>query len=222
MIAKDFKLEGKDLEKIDDSVTAYQQNRTDENFVELYSALGVTMKKCFGRLRKALPAVVSNDDILGLIDDAVLSCIDKFDQQKGCSFVTFFCREIEDRRKDHVRHLNAEKRQADLTAVPLDAKLDNDTETTLVDMLTDDTATDAEDVLVAEGILDSLRAFRESSEKNKVHASLVAFDAVYFETREEKHAAMRQLLGKDISTSGLHKKVKKAKIAFREFLGENN
>lgn len=207
---------------VEELVLQYQDCRENAVFNELYTELLPLKKVLLLQLRKSMPTTIPYADIESIYDDAIFYCAHKFSPGKGCAFKTFVSMEVEDSRKMHLRKLGATKRRADLTAVPLDAKLDNDTETAVVDMLTDDTATDAEDVLVAEGILDSLRAFRESSEKNEMFASLVALDAVYFETREEKHAAMCQLLGKDISTSGLHKKVKKAKIAFREFLGENN
>lgn len=209
------------MDKIDVAVLAYQSERTDALFLEVYNSLEATRKKCFGRMRKSLPSAVTDADIYGIIDDAIMKCVKYFDPSKGSSFVTYLCKELESRRKDHVRHVNAEKRRGDMTAAHLDAPLEDDGGTTIGEQLQDTGAVNVDDLLAAQDIISSLTKFKEMSEKNSIYAALIAFDYTYFETREEKHDAMRLLLGKDFTTSGIHKKIKKAKLAFKQFL-ENN
>ena len=216
-------LEGRRMQTaLENNVVEYQKSENDDIFVEIYSALIPTKRLILRKLRKSLPATILQDEIEAIYDDAVLSCVEKFSPEKGCGFVTFLTRETEDRRKMYLRYLNAEKRKSDAEAMAIDAKASADSETSIGELLADTAAVNAEDNLNCEVILDSLKNFMKTNARNHVNGSLIAFDAVYFETREEKHAAMRQLLGSDISTSGIHKKIKRAKEAFKKYLEENS
>ena len=208
--------------KIDSIVVDYQESYDDNKFVELYTELKQTREVLLHKLRKELPSSVSKDEIQAIYDDAIFRCAKKFDSSKKCSFVTFMSREIEDKRSMYVRAMNAEKRKSDNDAIALDAKVSPDSETSVAEMLADPLAADANDNLSCEDILTHLKTFMQSSTKNHTSGSLIAFDAVYFDTREEKHAAMRKLLGADLSTSAIHKKIKRAKLAFKEYLEKNN
>lgn len=207
--------------KVDNIVVAYQESYDDDKFVELYNELKRTKEVLLNKLRKSLPAAVAIAEIESIYDDAVFVCSQKFDATKGCSFVTFLSRDVEDKRKMYLRQLNAEKRKSDIDAIALDAKISVDSETSVADMLADPLAADADDNLNCEDILNHLKTFMQINTKNHTNGSLIALDAVYFDTREEKHAAMRRLLDCEISTSAIHKKIKRAKLAFKEYL-ENN
>lgn len=221
MITEDLNLEVSLMQKIDELVTEYKRNADEVVFEAIYEMLKPTRQQAAVRLRRSLPTSFGEAEIQEIIDDSVMQCIFNFSAEKGCSFITFLCRDIEDLRKMRIRKLNAEKRKSNVDAVALDATVSDDSDTCIADMLVDTNATDPLENLQCSDIVNSLKAFMQTSHKNHIAGTIIAYDVSSFESREEKHAAIENLLGQKMTTSGIHKKIKRAKVAFKNYL-ENN
>lgn len=169
-------------------------------------------------LRKKLPSVIDDHELDALFDSALMIAVADFKQGEGCSFSTFFKMVIEKRKNNLLDAVNAKKRQCDYYHTSLDASVaeDDGDSATLLTTLLDENAIDAVDNLQCHAIFDALQDFRETSPKNAIYVDLIICESMY-DTREEKHAAMREVLGSDFTASGIYKKLKKARAAFKEF-----
>lgn len=187
-------------------------------FSDIYDYAETMRKVTVKTLRKKLPSVVDDHEIDALFDSALLIAVTDFKEGEGCSFATFFKVVIENRKNNLLDAVNAEKRKCDYYHSSLDASVPDDDgdSATLLATLLDENAIDAMDNLQCHAIIEALQAFRKTSTKNAVYVDLIICDSMY-DTREEKHAAMREVLGSDFTASGIYKKLKKARAAFKEF-----
>lgn len=208
------------LSTVEELVIQYQEKKDSDVFTEIYMELLPMKNIIVKKLRKRTPVAISDAEVETFFDDAVFHGAARFDATKGCSFNTFIYMVAEDMRRTHIRKLNAVKREADATAVSIDALATDSSETRIVDLIADDTAVDPMDVLAGSEMLESLKEFMAQSPKNYTAGTLIALDTVYFSTRDEKHAAMQKALGTELTTSGMHKKIQRAKTAFKKFLAE--
>lgn len=200
------------------------QEGNESAFSDIYNHLENTRSECIRRLRRKLPSMIGDADIEALFDDAILVATNSFQQDKGCSFVTFLKMTLEQRSKNLMSYINAEKRQADYYHVSLSATNESDDgsdETdNLLATLVDEKAINAEDNLQCSALMDSLKEFRKLSKKNREYADLIIYDSMVFESREEKHAAIQAMMGVSVKSSAIHKRVKRAKKAFKEYFEE--
>lgn len=209
------------LASVEELVIQYQDGRDNDIFNAIYAELLPMKQVLVRKLRKCTPSAISDADVETFYEDAIYICAAKFSADKGCSFKTFVSMKAEDMRMAHIRALNAEKRQADATAVSMDTLIADSSEMRVVDMIADTSATDPVELLTGSEILDKLQSFMAVNAKNHTAGALIALDTVYFTSREEKHTAVQKMLGAELSTSGIHKKIQRAKIAFQKYLEEN-
>lgn len=205
---------------IEEHIFAYQ-NGNKELFESIYELLLPTKRQAISRLRKLLPSCVSDDDISAMYDDEVFLCLEKYDPDLEASFKTFLFKALETSRKMHIRYLNAEKRHGDYLAESLDCPINSNTEKTIVDLIVDDSSVNPIDNLTCIDIINSLNTFRNTSKVNRTYADLIACSAMPYNSEEEKITAVSKVLGEKIEKSAMHKRIKRARNAFKIFLQNN-
>lgn len=210
---------------VEQSVEEFQKGN-ESVFTEIYLQLEGTKSECVKRLRRKIPSVIGEADLEALFDDALLYATNSFKQDKGCSFVTFLKVILEQRSKNLLRSINTEKRSADYYSVPLtatsDADSENDESSNLLATLADESAVSADENLACKDIMDVLKEFRCLSKQYKEYADLIIFDSMVFSSKAEKHAAICAYMGSTVTSSALHKRIKRAKKAFRQYFDDIN
>ena len=180
-----------------------------------------TKRRAISRLRKLLPSFVNSDDINVMYDDTLLSCVKMYEFCSEASFNTYLFESLENARKMYIRHLNAKQKKIERSTESIDCPIADDTERTLEDVIVDDTSVNPVDNLICSDIISSLNAFRDTNKTNKAYADLIVCCAIPFNSEEEKLLAVSKVIGEEIGKSAMHKRIKRARSAFKTFLQKN-
>lgn len=190
-------------------------------FTDIYSLTEATQGRCKRFLRKKLPATITDADISAIYDDALLQSVETFTGETDEEFEAYVYRASSSAGIDLLRKTNAEKRKANTGAISINSKVGTDETVEIADIVADTTKEHPDSLLACEDIIACLTAFRGINNKTREYADLIAFDTMLFPTKADKHDAMRGILGKDVTSSAIHKKLGRAKKSFREYLEEN-
>lgn len=209
------------LNTVEGFVTEFQSGN-ESVFSDIYCQLENTRRDCIRMLRRKIPASICMADIEAMFDDALLEAATTFKDDQDCAFVSFLKYILEVKRKMLLRYINADKRKDALSAESLDKEFEPDSGSCLLDLLIDEDAVNAEDNVTCNDLIDLLQSFRDSSKKNKEYADLIAYDCMAFSSKQEKHNAIQGMLGVSLTSSAIHKKIKRAKNAFKEYTEINH
>lgn len=93
------------------------------------------IKSCISKVFKRQLDNAILDDYIGMADEAICKAATKYDESKGTKFVTFAEMHIISRLKSAIRNQNRKKREHENNMDSLDRVIDNDTKTTLGEVI---------------------------------------------------------------------------------------
>lgn len=188
-----------------------------EAFEDIYEKLLSIKSQVISKLRKSLPSSVDNFEISAMYDDVVWKCSCTYQADLGTAFTTFLYKAAENECKMRIRSLNAEKRAANFYGVSLDSTENSeDGSVALLNTLADEAAIDAQENVECLDMVELLEDFSSRSRLNKEYADLLIFNALPYTSNKEKHAVICDYLGETITASAIHKRIKRARSAFKK------
>ncbi len=103
---------------------------------EYYKQYGYNhIKSCIAKVFKRQLDNALLDDYIGIADEAICKAATRYDETKGTKFATFAEMHITSRLKTAIRNQNRKKREHENNMDSLDRVIDNDTKTTLGEII---------------------------------------------------------------------------------------